>query len=57
MDASSKGVSQPKTLFINDRKQDRVLLRFDNLYYTVSLGFGKGECVSYVILINFVYGN
>ncbi|VVC36020.1 Hypothetical protein CINCED_3A016345 [Cinara cedri] len=33
---------QPQGLFIKDRQQDQVELRFNNLYYTVSLGFGKG---------------
>lgn len=40
---NSNGVYQPKGLFIKDRKQDQVELRFNNLYYTVSLGLGKGE--------------
>lgn len=39
----SNRVCEPKGLFIKDRKQDQVELRFNNLYYTVSLGFGKGE--------------
>jgi len=39
----SNGQCEPKGLFIKDRKQDEVELRFKNLYYTVSLGFGKGE--------------
>lgn len=39
----SNGAYQPKGLFIKDRKQDQVELRFNNLYYTVSLGFGKGK--------------
>jgi len=39
----SKGLCEPKGLFIKDRKQDQVELRFKNLYYTVSLGFGKGQ--------------
>lgn len=39
----SNGLCEPKGLFIKDRKQDQVELRFKNLYYTVSLGFGKGE--------------
>lgn len=42
----SNGSGQPKRLFIKDRKQDRVELRFNNLYYTVSLGFGNGECIA-----------
>lgn len=33
---------EPKGLFIKDRKQDKVELRFSNLFYTVSLGIGKG---------------
>lgn len=42
----SNGLCQPKGLFIRDRKQDPVQLRFNNLYYTVSLGLGKGECLT-----------
>lgn len=39
----SNGLCVPKGLFIKDRQQDQVELKFKNLYYTVSLGFGKGE--------------
>lgn len=40
----STGLQLPvKGLFIKDRKQDQVELRFDSLYYTVSLGFKKGK--------------
>ncbi|XP_050440575.1 ATP-binding cassette subfamily G member 4 [Adelges cooleyi] len=39
---NTNGVGQPKGLFIKDRNQDQVELKFDNLYYTVSLGFNKG---------------
>lgn len=39
----SNRVCEPKGLFIKDRKQEQVELRFNNLYYTVSLGFRKGE--------------
>ncbi|XP_025419247.1 ATP-binding cassette sub-family G member 4-like [Sipha flava] len=35
-------VCEPKGLFIKDRKQEPIELRFSNLYYTVSLGFRKG---------------
>ncbi|XP_060833391.1 ATP-binding cassette subfamily G member 4 isoform X3 [Rhopalosiphum padi] len=38
----SNRLCEPKGLFIKDRKQDQVTLRFKNLYYTVSLGIGKG---------------
>lgn len=41
----SNTVRGPKGLFIKDRKQEQVELRFNNLYYTVSLGFRKGESV------------
>ncbi|XP_050548541.1 ATP-binding cassette sub-family G member 4 [Daktulosphaira vitifoliae] len=39
---NTNGLSQPKGLFIKDRKQDQIELKFSDLYYTVSLGINKG---------------
>lgn len=53
----SNGVGQPKGLFIKDRKQDQIEIRFNNLYYTVSLGLGKGESqiTNIIILFRTIY--
>lgn len=50
----SNGGSKLKGLFIKDRKQDQVELRFNSLYYTVSLGIGKGELQYYIIFYNLI---
>lgn len=49
----SNGLCEPKGLFIKDRKQDQVTLRFKNLYYTVSLGIGKGKSIYNILISTF----
>lgn len=44
-------------LFIKDRKQDQVELRFNNLYYTVSLGIGKGESLKFLFFFKRINAN